>query len=284
LTLETFQLNSSAAAIYEEQKVPAIFLPLAEATLDAVPLFGDDSVLDVACGTGIVARKARERVGPSARIVGVDLNEGMIGAARNLTDTCSRSCEWHTADVTKLPFEDGTFSVAFCQQGLQFFPDQELALREIKRVLQPDGRIALTVWSEANDLFKALAESFRRHVSDEVAERSLAPFNSPGADALSSLVSGQGFSDVSARVLTVERVLNDPENTIPKEIMGNPIGLAVLERGDAVMRRIVYEVIEALSGYRRGLCFVFPTHTHLIEGKVVSTQPRPRPDIAEGSS
>ena len=184
---ETFQLSGNAAAIYEEQKVPAIFGPLAEATLDAVPLFESDSVLDIACGTGIVARKARARVGPSARIAGVDLNQGMIDAARNLTDADSRSCEWHAADVTKLPFEDGTFTVAFCQQGLQFFPDPELALREIGRVLRPGGRIALTVWSEASALFVALAESFRRHVSDEIAESSLAPFVSPGAGAVGAL-------------------------------------------------------------------------------------------------
>ena len=81
MTQDTYQLSGGAAAIYEEQKVPAIFSPLAEATLDAVPLFGDDSVIDVACGTGIVARKVRARIGPSARIVGVDLNEGVIEAA-----------------------------------------------------------------------------------------------------------------------------------------------------------------------------------------------------------
>ncbi len=265
---ETFQLSGNAAAIYEEQKVPAIFAPLAEATLDAVPLFDDDSVLDVACGTGIVARKVRARIGPSVRIVGIDLNEGMIDAARNLTDANSRSCEWRTADVTELPFEAGTFSVAFCQQGLQFFPDQGLALREIERVLRQGGRIALTLWSEASALFKALAESLRRHVSSEVAERSLAPFASPGADALGSLVSEQGFGDISAQTLVVERVLGDPENEIPKEIMGNPVGPAVLERGDAVMGRIVVEVIEALSDYRRGGKFVFPTRTHLIQAKV----------------
>ena len=267
MTRETFQLSGSAAAIYEEQKVPAIFAPLAEATLDAVPLSGDDSVLDVACGTGIVARKVRERIGPSARIVGVDLNDGMIEAARNLTDANSRSCEWRTADVTKLPFEGDTFSVAFCQQGLQFFPDQGLALQEIERVLRPGGRIALTVWSEASALFKALAESLRRHVSGEVAERSLAPFASPGADVLGSLVSERGFGDVTAQVLVVERVLGDPENAIPKEIMGNPVGPAVLERGEAVMGRIVTEVMEALSDYRRGGHFVFPTRTHLIQAK-----------------
>ena len=212
---ETYQLGGGAATIFEEQKVPAIFAPLAEATLDVVPLFGDGSVLDVACGTGIVARKARARIGPSARIVGVDLNEAMIDAARNLTDASSRSCEWHTADVTKLPFEDGTFSVALCQQGLQFFPDRELALQEIERVLRPEGRIALTVWSEASALFEALAESLRQHVNDEVAERSLAPFSHNGSKL--------GFIDVSAQILTVERVLSAPESAIPKEIMGNPI-------------------------------------------------------------
>ena len=268
MTQDTYQLSGGAAAFNEEQKVPAIFSPLAEATLDAVPLFGDDSVIDVACGTGIVARKVRARIGPSARIVGVDLNEGMIEAAGNLTDADSRSCEWRTADVTKLPFEDGAFSVAFCQQGLQFFPDQELALQEIKRVLRPGGRIALTVWREANDLFIALAESLRRHVNDEGAARSLAPFSSPGADALVSLVSKMGFGDVSKNVLVVERVLVDPENAIPKEILGNPVGPAVLERGDVVMRRVVDEITEALSGYRRGSDFVFPTHSHLIQAKV----------------
>ena len=265
---ETYQLGGGAAAIYEEQKVPAIFAPLAEATLDVVPLFGDDSILDVACGTGIVARKARARIGPSARIVGVDLNEAMIDAARNLTDANSRSCEWHTADVTKLPFEDGTFSVAFCQQGLQFFPDRELALREIERVLRPGGRIALTVWSEASALFEALAESLRRHVNDEVAERSLAPFTHNGGDVLDSVLSKLGFIDVSAQILTVDRVLSDPESAIPKEIMGNPVGPAVAECGDAVMERIVDEVIEALTDYRRGARFVFPTRTHLIQAKV----------------
>lgn len=265
---ETYQLGGGAAAIYEEQKVPAIFAPLAEATLDVVPLFGDECILDVACGTGIVARKARARIGPSARIVGVDLNEAMIDAARNLTDANSRSCEWRTADVTKLPFEDRTFSVAFCQQGLQFFSDRELALREIERVLQPGGRIALTVWSEASALFEALAESLRRHVNDEVAERSLAPFNHNGGDVLDSVLSKLGFIDVSAQILTVDRVLSDPESAIPKEIMGNPIGPTVAECGDAVMARIVDEVIEALTDYRRGPRFVFPTRTHLIQAKV----------------
>ncbi len=264
---EKYQLQGNAAAIYEEQKVPAIFLPLAEATLNSVPLLGDDTVLDVACGTGIVARKARQRIGPSARIVGADLNEGMIETARNLADPLSQSCEWYTADVVNLPFDDGAFSVAFCQQGIQYFPNREAAVQEIKRVLAQGGRMAFTVWSEANDFFKSLAMSLSRHVNDEVAERSLAPFAYSGS-ALVSLLSEQGLGNVSAQILTVERAIKNPKIEIPKEIMGNPVGPFVEEKGDAVMRTIVDEVIASLSGYQHGSGLVIPQHTHLIQAVV----------------
>lgn len=120
MSQETFQLAGNAAEIYEQQKVPAMFAPLAEATLDRVPLQRDDAILDVACGTGILARKARGRIGPAAKIAGIDLNDGMISIARNLDDDDARSCEWHISSVNDMPFDDGSFSKVFCQQGFQF--------------------------------------------------------------------------------------------------------------------------------------------------------------------
>ncbi len=265
---DSFQLAGNAAEIYEDQKVPAIFRPLAEATLDAVPIYPNDVILDVACGTGIVARTVRKRLGPSPRIVGVDLNEGMISAASNLADGASQSCEWHIADVTRMPFDPETFSVAFCQQGIQFFPDEIAALREIKRVLRPGGRIVLSVWSGPSDLFKALAAALSRHVNEEVASRSLAPFSYGRATELADTMSNLGFTDLSAQVIAVNRKLADPETAIPKEIMGNPIGPIVAERGEAVMQRIVADTIGALTTYRRDSGFVIPQHTHLIEATV----------------
>ena len=104
-----FQLSGNAAAIYEEQKVPAMFAPLADATLNVVRLFDNDAVLDVACGTGILARKVRGKIGSQSRIVGIDLNEGMISTAKGLKDSVSQSCEWQTANATGLPFSDDTF-------------------------------------------------------------------------------------------------------------------------------------------------------------------------------
>lgn len=265
---DTFQLTGNAAEIYEDQKVPAIFAPLAEATLNAVPISKEDSILDAACGTGIVARKIRAKIGPSVRVVGADLNKGMIDAARNLTDPFAQSCEWHTCDVCKMPFEDGEFSIVFCQQGLQFFPDELAALTEIKRVLRHDGRIALTVWSRPSALFLALARSIAKHVGQSAADKSLAPFGYKSRDTLEARLADLGFGDISKTEFAVDRVIANPEDSIPKEILGNPVGPSVMEKGDAVMRQIVEEVTNAVSEYRPGADLVIPQHTHLFQAKV----------------
>jgi SAM-dependent methyltransferase len=264
---ETFQLAGNAAEVYEAQKVPAIFGPLAVATLDTITLDPDDVILDVACGTGIVARTARRRLGPGPRIVGVDLNEGMIATARGLADEDSRSCEWHVADVTRLPFADATFSVAICQQGIQFFPDEVAALGEIRRVLRSKGQILLSVWAGASALFKALAAALSQHVGEEIGTRSLAPFTYDGAGRLGTVLADLGFTDVTARDIIVDRVVDDPETALPKEIMANPVGTAVAEHGDAVMHRIVADTIGALSAYRQASGFVIPQRAHLIAAK-----------------
>lgn len=264
---DTFQLAAGAAAVYEDQKVPAIFEPLAEATLDKNTLDSSDVILDVACGTGIVARKARQRLGPSPRIVGVDLNEGMIAAARNSADEAPRSCEWYVADVTKLPFGAETFSIAFCQQGVQFFPNELAAFKEVGRVLRPRGRLVLSVWNGPSDLFKALATALDRHVGADIGLRSLSPFLYGQAAAIGSVLSDQGFTDISEHVISLNRVIADPETALPKEIMASPVGPVVAEGGEAIMRTIVTDTVAALTTYRRGTGFVVPQHTRLIEAK-----------------
>ncbi|WP_172677024.1 class I SAM-dependent methyltransferase, partial [Aestuariivita boseongensis] len=166
---DTFQLAEGAAAAYEQQKVRAIFRPLAEATLASIDVSDADVVLDVACGTGIVSRVLRECVSPKTAITGIDLNEGMIATARSITSDAPGAFRWHIGNVTDMPFRDGSFTVAICQQGFQFFPDEDAALREIRRVLQPGGRVFLTIWAEPPRFFVALAEAIGRHVSQQDA-------------------------------------------------------------------------------------------------------------------
>jgi len=260
---ETYQLKGNAAAIYEEQKVKAIFSPLAAATLDAVSISDADTILDVACGTGIMARCVRERLGPSVRISGADLNEGMIDTARVLTSGDPSGFDWKVADATNMPFEDASFSVVFCQQGIQFFPDDMAAVMEMRRVQMKGGRLYLSVWAGANDFFLAMAKALSNHVSPKVGQQSLAPFAYDGSERLPAILKKACFGNVSVQTISVDRVIQVPKIDIPKEIMANPVGAIVKEAGGTVMETVVAEIITKCEKYRVGPSLIIPQQANL---------------------
>jgi ubiquinone/menaquinone biosynthesis C-methylase UbiE len=138
-----------ASATYERVMVPAVFGPWAKDLLDRAALAPGMRALDVACGTGIVARLAALQVGSTGRVVGVDSNEAMLAVARAQPAPGGAQVEWRQGDATKLPFTDGEFDRVLCQHGLQYVADRIAALREMKRVLAPGGRLALSVFSQS---------------------------------------------------------------------------------------------------------------------------------------
>jgi ubiquinone/menaquinone biosynthesis C-methylase UbiE len=144
-----WQVAGSAPENYERALVPAVFEPWAPQVVALAKPKAGDRVLDVACGTGVVARHAAERVGPSGRIVGLDLNPGMLSVAASVASKVSgnsAAITWREASAVEMPFADASFDVVYCQLGLQFFPDRPKALREMYRVLTPEGRLSLMVW------------------------------------------------------------------------------------------------------------------------------------------
>ena len=134
-THEQWQLTLRAAELYERYPARYILGPWAPLLVDAACLAAGERVLDVACGTGVVARAASKRVGPAGRVVGVDLNPGMISVARSLPATGDAPIEWLERSALDLRLENASFDAVLCQQGLQFFPDKAVALREMRRVL-----------------------------------------------------------------------------------------------------------------------------------------------------
>src|SRR5262249_28694139 len=162
---ERWQLSGNAAEFYERY-VRLLMEPWVHCLVDVAALHPAEHVLDVACGTGFVARLAAERVGAEGRVVGIDLNASMIEAARVVSGHDAEvPIEWRTGDAAALPFENGIFDVILCQQGVQFFPDRIGALQEMRRVLRVGGRLAFTVWSAIGDTpyHAALAEALARH-------------------------------------------------------------------------------------------------------------------------
>lgn len=207
---------------YECNKVPALFRPLALQFLDHVPLREDERVLDLACGTGIVARIVAPRVESDGQVVGVDINPEMLGVARENTPS-GAAITWRVADAGDLPFEEESFSLVLCQQGFQFFADKSRALAEMRRVLAPGGRIALVVWQAVSARTQpyqwAVVEAFTRHVSAEAGEerRRLVHFFDGGGDLLRKLLIGAGFRQVEVRDLVYIRRRGQPEEFIREE-------------------------------------------------------------------
>jgi SAM-dependent methyltransferase len=100
-------------------------------------------VLDVACGTGVVAITAA-RMG--AKVTGLDLTPELLERARYNSQTARLEIKWHEGDVEKMLFKKGTFDVVLSQYGHMFAPKHEVALSEMLRVLKPGGTIAFSTW------------------------------------------------------------------------------------------------------------------------------------------
>ena len=128
---------------YEKYLAPIIFEPWARDLIARAAPQPDERILDVACGTGVVTREARRVAGPGAAVTGVDLNPGMLTSARARDP--EGAINWVESSVRSLPFPNASFTLVVCQQGLQYFPDRASALREMRRVLAPGGRLVISV-------------------------------------------------------------------------------------------------------------------------------------------
>ena len=138
---ESFQITAEAAELYEAAFVPSFFAQWAPVLCELAGVEAGDRVLDVACGTGIVARTAAERTGPAGRVVGLDLNEAMLDVARRV----GPDLDWRQGDAASLPFPDRGFDVVLCQMALMFFPDRLAAVGEMARVVTGGGTVGLLV-------------------------------------------------------------------------------------------------------------------------------------------
>lgn len=261
---ERWQLADEAAENYERYRVPAMFGPLADELVVSAGLRTGDRVLDVACGTGIVARRATRQLGGQGRVVGLDINPGMLAVARSAAAAEGLEIEWREGDALALPFAEGSFDAVFCQQALQFFPDRAAALREMRRVLAPDGRLALSVFRsiEHRPDLAAIAESLERHVGPGAGAPRRAVSALGDAGELEQLVAGAGFRAVEVRAAAATQRDASVEAHLRRIELAAPSTDPLRRIDEATRGAILADLRAALHPYLTddGLTLPAPTH------------------------
>jgi SAM-dependent methyltransferase len=192
---DTLAAQVVAARAYEEHLVPALFQEWAPRVVEAAGVSLGARVLDVGCGTGILARTARAVVGAEGAVTGLDPSLGMLATAAELEP----AVDWREGHAESLPFEAATHDAVLSQFALMFVPDRARAVAEMARVLVPGGRLAVAVFDrlEANPAYAAEVELLRRQLGEPAADALRAPFALGDAAALEGLLStAAGLRDV----------------------------------------------------------------------------------------
>ena len=258
-----FQLDIAAAEKYETSLVPAVLRPLAQAVLAEISIAEHDVILDAACGTGVVAREVRVKVGSKPRIVGFDLNQAMIETANSLPDPHAKSCIWEVADVTNTHYDNEEFSLIFCQQGLQYFPDKPASLKEMYRLLAKNGRFILTVWSELSPLIEAIAASVKQHIGLEAEQKALSPFAFRDEKIIGALLAEQDYAHIKLRSVGTLRVLKASSEAVKNLILSTPAGMILAQQNQQIVAKDVEEGFDKMQPFKLAGELIIPQKCHL---------------------
>lgn len=201
LPAEGWQVDGNSAEAYERYLASA-FSPWANGLIALAEVREGERVLDVACGTGIVARQAAPKVGATGTVVGLDLNEDMLRVAHNMSTGVRPAIEWRRGNATDLPFPAGAFDVVFCEQAIQFFSDPVKALGEMRRMLMPGARAAVSVCRPIRycPTYVVMANALERHVGPEAGAMMRSPFSLWDVDQFRKLFTDAGFREVNVKI------------------------------------------------------------------------------------
>jgi ubiquinone/menaquinone biosynthesis C-methylase UbiE len=238
--------RGTAPENYERYFVPVIGGPFAQHLVAMASLRPGERVIDVACGTGVVARLAAQRVGAGGEAVGADINPGMLAVARSVARGDGAPIRWYETPAESLPLPDDSFDVAFCQLALQFMSDKPAAVRQIRRVLAPGGRALISV-PRPSAFFAVLHDAIARHVSAEAAAFMAMVFSLNDPAEVSGLVRAAGFADAAVELTSQQMRLPAAHEFVWQYIHCTPLSTTLSAAPESRRRALEEEVV---AGWR----------------------------------
>ena len=271
----SFQLSGSGPEIYENTMVPLWFGRWADALLSLVSLQPGETVLDVACGTGVTTRLAKRHVSTghvtghvtgqvTGQVTGLDINAAMLAKAREMAN--GMDITWMESDVVETGLPPDSFDAIISQHGYHYFPDKPAALKEFHRILAPSGRIALSIWDGHSAYTKALCAAVEKAISPDVAQKQRSQRETPSADQLMAQVAKAGFQDVAVtrQVLSIKIPL--ATEFVPLHLGSMPIAGAFHQLSDQDKHALIEDVAQSLTAYVKGDHIVYPDAVNVVTG------------------
>ena len=233
---------NTPAENYELFAVPMFFAPWASCLIEAARPQPGERVLDVGCGTGIVARRVAPLVGPGGAVTGLDLSPAMLAVAREAAGQEGLVIDWREGRAEELPFPDGGFDLAVSQFALMFFADPRAGLAEMHRVLAAGGRVAVSVFQgiERHPFYQVLDEAIGRRLGMPTVR---AIFSLGDAGTLRTLLTDAGFRNVAIEPVSMTARFPEPEAFLAGEIEIDAASIPALQHLDAPARQ---ELVAAL--------------------------------------
>jgi len=275
------QLGRDAAIRYQEVAVPWIHGPFAAALVELAAPRRGESVLDVGCGTGAAARVAAAAVGPTGRVVGLDINVGRLEVARSLDASTERgpgdpepaTIEWMEASADAMPLPNASFDLVVSAQAIQFPPDTDAAAAELRRVLRPGGRAAVSVWREpsTSPLFAAEIATVVARLGAEAVGGFLAAFEMADPARLVTSLAAAGLENVDVSRIDLLLDLPPLADWAPRHLAGTSVAPALASAAPGLARELGADIAQALADYMTPDGVRVPFSSWVIQGRTPAT-------------